>query len=88
VVAWWQGLKKGDKGLCLIAEDIYPIDVISHLPVLCEDKDTPYICVPSKHDLGGWRCSTRAAGLCVWCSCCCIKHHQGDSCPLSAISQS
>lgn len=47
-----QGLKKGDKGLCLIAGDIYPIDVISHLPVLCEEKDTPYIYVPSKHDLG------------------------------------
>lgn len=47
-----QGLKRGDKGLCLIAGDIYPIDVISHLPVLCEEKDTPYIYVPSKHDLG------------------------------------
>jgi H/ACA ribonucleoprotein complex subunit 2 len=47
-----QGLKKGEKGLCLIAGDIYPIDVISHLPVLCEEKDTPYIYVPSKHDLG------------------------------------
>lgn len=50
-----QGLKKGDKGLCLIAGDIYPIDVISHLPVLCEEKDTAYIYVPSKHDLGALR---------------------------------
>lgn len=53
VCGWYlQGLKKGDKGLCLIAGDIYPIDVISHLAVLCEEKDTPYIYVPSKHDLG------------------------------------
>lgn len=49
-----KGLKKGDKGLCLIAGDIYPIDVISHLPVMCEERDTPYIYVPSKHDLGTW----------------------------------
>ena len=57
-----QGLKKGDKGLCLIAGDIYPIDVISHLPVLCEEKDTAYIYVPSKHDLGAFSC------VCVcWC---------------------
>lgn len=47
-----KGLKKGEKGICLIAGDIYPIDVISHLAVLCEEKDTPYIYVPSKHDLG------------------------------------
>jgi len=47
-----KGLKKGEKGICLIAGDIYPVDVISHLAVLCEEKDTPYIYVPSKHDLG------------------------------------
>jgi len=32
------------------------MDVISHLPVLCEDNDVPYIYVRSKEDLG-------AAGL-------------------------
>ena len=32
----------------IIAGDISPIDVISHVPVLCEDSKVPYIYVPSK----------------------------------------
>lgn len=34
--------------ICIIAGDISPIDVVTHLPVLCEDRDIPYIYVPSK----------------------------------------
>ena len=45
-------MRKGETGVCVIAGDISPIDVISHLPVLCEDKSVPYIFVPSKEALG------------------------------------
>lgn len=38
--------------LCLIAGDISPIDVITPLPVMCEDRNVPYIYVPSKEELG------------------------------------
>ena len=34
--------------VCIIAGDISPIDVIIHIPVMCEDRDIPYIYVPSK----------------------------------------
>jgi len=47
-----KALRKGDKGLVIIAGDIFPMDVISHLPVLCEDNEVPYIFIPSKQDLG------------------------------------
>jgi H/ACA ribonucleoprotein complex subunit 2 len=47
-----KALKKGNKGLCIIAGDISPIDVITHVPILCEEADVPYIYVPSKEDLG------------------------------------
>ncbi|AAS50656.1 ABL115Wp [Eremothecium gossypii ATCC 10895] len=47
-----KALRKGEKGLVVIAGDISPPDVISHLPVLCEDQSVPYIFVPSKQDLG------------------------------------
>lgn len=36
----------------LIAGNITPIDVISHLPVLCESSGIPYVYVPSKEELG------------------------------------
>ena len=47
-----KALRKGEKGFCIIAGDISPIDVVSHLPIMCEDRQIPYIYVPSKHDLG------------------------------------
>lgn len=36
----------------ILAGDISPIDVISHLPVACEDAGIPYVYVPSREDLG------------------------------------
>jgi hypothetical protein len=34
--------------LCIFAGDISPIDVITHMPVMCEDSNVPYCFVPSK----------------------------------------
>ncbi|XP_068746148.1 H/ACA ribonucleoprotein complex subunit 2-like protein [Montipora capricornis] len=47
-----KALRKEEKGFVVIAGDISPIDVISHIPVACEDKKVPYAYVPSKFDLG------------------------------------
>ncbi|BFZ55516.1 snoRNA-binding protein [Savitreella phatthalungensis] len=47
-----KALRKKEAGLVIIAGDISPIDVISHLPVLCEDNSTPYMFVVSKEQLG------------------------------------
>merc|ERR1711977_292871 len=51
-----KAVRKGTKGVCVIAGNISPMDVISHLPILCEDSDVPYVYVRAKEDLG-------AAGL-------------------------
>lgn len=32
-----KAIRKGAKGICVIAADVSPVDVISHIPVLCED---------------------------------------------------
>ena len=47
-----KGLKKGEQGLSIIAGDISPVEVICHVPILCEEKNIAYIYVPSKEDLG------------------------------------
>lgn len=39
-------------GLIVLAADISPMDVISHIPVLCEDQNIPYLYVPSRAELG------------------------------------
>ena len=59
-----KALRKGEKGFCVIAGDISPIDVISHLPIMCEDRSIPYIYVPSKIDLGA-AAATKRPTSCV-----------------------
>ncbi|RYP60085.1 hypothetical protein DL771_010628 [Monosporascus sp. 5C6A] len=39
-------------GVVVLAGDISPADVISHIPVLCEDVNAPYIFVASRAELG------------------------------------
>ena len=56
-----KALRKGESGLVILAGDIYPIDVISHLPVYLEEKNIPYLFVPSKFDLGAAASTTGAA---------------------------
>lgn len=58
-----KGIRKNEKGLCILAGDIYPIDVISHLPILLEENGIPYIFVPSKQDLGAAACTKRPTSV-------------------------
>lgn len=45
--------KAGDgPALMVLAGNITPIDVITHVPILCEEAGIPYIFVPRKEDLG------------------------------------
>ncbi|KAL6177938.1 hypothetical protein ACLB2K_049459 [Fragaria x ananassa] len=46
-----KSIRRGQKGLCVIAGNISPIDVITHVPVLCEEAEIPYVYVSSKEDL-------------------------------------
>ncbi|CAI2384179.1 unnamed protein product [Moneuplotes crassus] len=60
--------KKGSKGLVLIAADISPVDVLTHLPIMCEAQSVPYIYVPSREAIGG-ACSTKRPTACVFLEC-------------------
>ncbi|KAL4324456.1 hypothetical protein GQ457_11G027750 [Hibiscus cannabinus] len=46
-----KSIRRGHKGLCVIAGNISPIDVITHVPILCEEAEIPYVYVASKEDL-------------------------------------
>jgi len=50
--------------ICIIAADISPIDVLSHLPILCEDKNIAYIYVKSRAEIGD-ACKTKRPTSCV-----------------------
>lgn len=38
--------------LVIIAEDVEPVEIVAHLPALCDEKGIPYIYVPNKRELG------------------------------------
>merc|ERR1712003_595484 len=45
-------IRKGEKGLVVFAGDVTPIDVMCHMPAVCEEKSLPYCYTPSRQDLG------------------------------------
>ena len=47
-----KALNRGQAELIVLAGDTNPVEIVLHLPLLCEDKNVPYIFVPSKVALG------------------------------------
>uniref|UniRef100_A0A182MD06 H/ACA ribonucleoprotein complex subunit 2 n=1 Tax=Anopheles culicifacies TaxID=139723 RepID=A0A182MD06_9DIPT len=45
-------LRKGETGLVVFAGDVTPIEIMCHLPAVCEEKNIPYCYMPSRKDLG------------------------------------
>ncbi|KAF3927459.1 hypothetical protein ABW21_db0208479 [Orbilia brochopaga] len=45
-------LNRGISEFIVMAADTSPIEILLHLPLLCEDKNVPYVFVPSKIALG------------------------------------
>lgn len=45
-------LNRGIADLIILAADTEPLAILLHLPLLCEDKNVPYVYVPSKQALG------------------------------------
>jgi len=50
-------LNRGTAEIIVLAADTSPLAILLHLPLLCEDKNVPYVYVPSKTSLG------RASGV-------------------------
>ncbi len=59
-------IERGDAELVIIAEDVQPEEIVAHIPVLADEKEIPYIYLPTKEQVGG------AAGLTVGTASACI----------------
>jgi len=61
-----KAIERGLAKLVLIAEDVDPPEIVAHLPLLCEERNVPYIYVPSKERLGkAAGIETQAASACI-----------------------
>merc|ERR1719238_2630470 len=45
-------IRKGERGIVVFAGDVTPVDVMCHLPAVCEEKEIPYVFTPSRSLLG------------------------------------
>ncbi|XP_045128195.1 H/ACA ribonucleoprotein complex subunit 2-like protein [Portunus trituberculatus] len=45
-------IRRGETGIVILAGNASPIEVMCHLPAVCEEKEIPYIYTPSREDLG------------------------------------
>lgn len=69
-------LNRGQSEFIVMAGDAEPLEILLHLPLLCEDKNVPYVFVPSKVSLG------RACGVPRAVIACSILINEGS--PISA----
>jgi len=60
-----KAIKKGEKGFVVFAGDTEPVEIICHLPVVCEEVDLLYCFVPSKAALGA-ACGSRKHTCCMF----------------------
>jgi U4/U6 small nuclear ribonucleoprotein SNU13 len=47
-----KALNRGMAEFAVLSADTEPLEILLHLPLLCEDKNVPYVFVPSKSALG------------------------------------
>ena len=57
-----KAIERGKAKLVAIAGDIDPKEIVMHIPILCNEKDIPFVEVPTKQELGA------ALGLGVGCA--------------------
>ncbi|KAK2035163.1 L30e-like protein [Colletotrichum zoysiae] len=67
-----KALNRGVCEITLLAADANPLAILLHLPLLCEDKNTPYVFLPVKTALG------RACGVSRPVIAACITSNEGS----------
>ncbi|XP_055388178.1 NHP2-like protein 1 homolog [Condylostylus longicornis] len=65
-------LNRGLAEFIVLAADTKPIEILLHLPLLCEDKNVPYVFVRSKQALG------RACGVSRPIVACSVTANEGS----------
>ena len=68
-----KALNRGQAEFVVLAADAEPLEILLHLPLLCEDKNVPYVFVQSKQSLG------RACGVSRPVVSACITQNEGSA---------
>ncbi|MFW9922315.1 MAG: 50S ribosomal protein L7Ae [Candidatus Thorarchaeota archaeon] len=61
-----KAVERNTAKLVLIASDVQPPEIVAHLPLLCEEKNIPYVVCGTKKDIGkalGLEVESSSAGV-------------------------
>jgi large subunit ribosomal protein L7Ae len=47
-----KAVERGEAAMIIMAVDVAPPEILAHMPALCDEKNIPYVYVPSKAELG------------------------------------
>lgn len=47
-----KAVERGDAAIVIMAVDVDPPEILAHMPALCDERNVPYVYVPSKAELG------------------------------------
>jgi len=61
-----KAVERAQAKLVVIAEDVDPPEVVAHLPLICDERQIPYVFVPNKQKIGS------AVGIDVPAAAACI----------------
>ncbi|SCM09847.1 60S ribosomal protein L7ae/L30e, putative [Plasmodium chabaudi adami] len=60
-----KAIRKGIKGILILAIDVYPIDIICHMPIFCEENNIPYTFFTTKNKLANL-CKLKRSITCLF----------------------
>jgi H/ACA ribonucleoprotein complex subunit 2 len=47
-------IKNSGQGICVLGGNVSPMDVITHIPALCESQSVPYVFLPTKEQISAY----------------------------------
>ncbi|MDR0911711.1 MAG: 50S ribosomal protein L7Ae [Methanobrevibacter sp.] len=59
-------IERSDAALVFIAEDVDPAEIVAHIPLLADEKEVPYVYLPTKEAVGvaaGLKVGTASAAI-------------------------
>ncbi|VWU49305.1 60S ribosomal protein L7ae/L30e, putative [Hepatocystis sp. ex Piliocolobus tephrosceles] len=60
-----KAIRKGVKGIVILAIDVFPLDIICHIPIFCEEHNIPYTFITTKNKLARL-CKLKRATTCIF----------------------
>ena len=49
-----KALKKKEDGIVVLGGNVTPMDIIAHIPAICENQNVPYVFLPSKEQISAY----------------------------------